>query len=108
MVKEPRYWKSYYQGDEDEKFFKRKYSFSDRSRYYWPNQELEDAKNRLFKNLTHYRIPMSVLSQFMPVQFYQVGEGKIAICPEDLVQSHIRTVAGIYARACGLTRNENE
>ena len=107
MVKEPGYWKSYYQGDENEKFFKRKYSFSDRSRYYWHDQELEDAKKRLFINLTHYRIPLSVLSQFMPVQFYQVGEGKIAICPEDLVQSHIRTVAGIYARACGLTRKEN-
>lgn len=108
MVKEPRYWKSYYHGDENEKFFKRKYSFSDRSRYYWPNQEIEDAKNRLCKNLTRNRIPLSVLSQFMPIQFYQVCEGKIATHPKDLVHSHIRTVAGIYARACGLTRNENK
>ena len=108
MVKEPGYWKSYYHGEESEKFFKRKYSFSDRSRYYWPGQELEDAKNKLCKNLTHYRIPLSLLSQFMPIQFYQACEGKIAIQPKDLIHSHIRTVAGIYARACDMAGNTNE
>lgn len=106
MVKEPRYWKSYYYGDENEKLFKRKYSFSDRSRYYWPNREIEDAKTRLFHNLTHFKIPLSLLSQFMPTQFYQVCEGKISIDPKDLVRSHIQTLVGMYARACGLSRIE--
>jgi D-tagatose-1,6-bisphosphate aldolase subunit GatZ/KbaZ len=107
MIKEPRYWKSYYHGNENEKLFKRKYSFSDRSRYYWPNQELEVAKTRLYNNLTLNKIPLSLLSQFMPDQFYSVCEGEIGLHPKDLVHSHIRTVAGIYARACGLVRNEN-
>jgi len=106
MLKEPRYWKSYYHGEEKQREFKRKYSFSDRSRYYWPDKELNEAKNRLYLNLSRHKIPLSLLSQFMPFQFYQVCEEKITIHPKDLVHSHIRTIAGIYARACGLTRDE--
>jgi D-tagatose-1,6-bisphosphate aldolase subunit GatZ/KbaZ len=107
MIKEPRYWKSYYKGDETEKYFKRKFSFSDRSRYYWPDPQLEAAKNRLYRNLFSNRIPLSVLSQFMPAQFYEICEGKIQLSPEDLIHSHIRKVAGLYARACGLTKSES-
>ena len=103
MIKEPKYWEKYYPGDEKQKYFKRKYSFSDRLRYYWPMAELESAKNRLFENLNKNEIPTSLLSQFMPVQFYQVSEGTIAAKPKELVHSYIQTVAGIYSRACGLS-----
>ena len=34
-----KYWRKYYSGDESQQQFKRKYSFSDRSRYYWPNEK---------------------------------------------------------------------
>lgn len=103
MIEEPKYWEKYYQGDEQKKFFKRKYSFSDRLRYYWPLPELDLAKNRLFENLRNNRIPFSLLSQFMPVQFYQVNEGLISTDPQELVHSYIRIVSGIYSRACGLS-----
>ena len=103
MLKEPKYWKKYYQGDEKQQFFKRKYSFSDRLRYYWPNAELDSAKNKLFKNLQKNRVPASLLSQFMPVQFYQVCEGLITTEPKELVHSYIEIVTSIYSRACGLS-----
>jgi len=103
MVKEPGYWKKYYPGNEKEQDFKRKYSFSDRSRYYWPMAELESARQRLFVNLRENRIPLSLLSQFMPVQFYEVCNGRIEPYPEQLVHSYIRIVSGIYSRACGLS-----
>jgi D-tagatose-1,6-bisphosphate aldolase subunit GatZ/KbaZ len=106
MIKMPEYWEPYYHGDENEKKFKRKYSFSDRSRYYWPNSEVEDAKIKLYSNLIKNKIPHSLLSQFMPEEFYRVCAGRIPIHPQDLVYSHIRRVTGIYARACGLTLNE--
>ncbi len=61
--------------------------------YYWPDQELDDAKNTLYMSLSRHKIPLSLLSQFMPIQFYQVCEGEITIHPKDLVHSHIRTVA---------------
>ncbi len=103
MNNKPEYWKKYYAGDEKQKLFKRKYSFSDRSRYYWPIKELDFARKKLFKNLKENKIPLSLLSQFMPVQFYQVCNGAITVDPKDLVNSYIRIVAGIYSRACGLS-----
>lgn len=103
MINEPKYWEPYYHGDEQQKAFKRKYSFSDRVRYYWPVKEIEEAKNKLFSNLNKKEIPLSLLSQYMPVQFYQVCEGTIKANPTELVHSHINTVTGIYSRACGLS-----
>lgn len=103
MLREPGYWEKYYSGNEKQQAFKRKYSFSDRSRYYWPMVELESARKRLFVNLRENKIPLSLLSQFMPVQFYEVCNGRIEPRPEQLVHSYIRIVAGIYSRACGLS-----
>ncbi len=107
MINEPRYWEKYYPGDEKLKFFKRKYSFSDRLRYYWPMAELADARNRLFQNLSKNKIPSSLLSQFMPMQFYQVCEGIVQPSPKELLHSYIRTVSGIYSRACGLSHSHD-
>ncbi|MGE4288711.1 MAG: D-tagatose-bisphosphate aldolase, class II, non-catalytic subunit [Salinivirgaceae bacterium] len=103
MLNEPKYWKSYYPGSEQQQAFKRKYSFSDRVRYYWPNLEIQLAKEKLYKNLNENAIPWSLLSQFMPEQFYQVCKGLIEPTPTELVHSHIQTVTGIYSRACGLS-----
>jgi D-tagatose-1,6-bisphosphate aldolase subunit GatZ/KbaZ len=67
---------------------------------------VEDAKKELYANLIKNKIPLSLLSQFMPEEFYRVCAGSIPISLQDLVYSHIRRVAGIYARACGLASNE--
>ncbi len=103
MLKEPRYWEKYYPGDENLKLFKRKYSFSDRLRYYWPMVEVDAARNRLFENLGKNKVPTSVLSQYMPVQFNLVCEGLITTSPKELVCSYIQIVTGKYSRACGLS-----
>ena len=103
MIRQPKYWERYYVGDEKQKFFKRKYSFSDRLRYYWPMDELNEAKYRLFGNLRGNRIPHSLLSQFMPLQFAQVCSGMISVDPQELVHSYIHSVTEMYSRACGLT-----
>lgn len=105
MIKEPDYWKPYYPGSSQRQAFKRKYSFSDRVRYYWSFKEVEEAKSKLFNNLIKTGIPLSLLSQYMPSQFYQVCNGSIAATPIDLVHSHIQTVTGIYSRACGLSEH---
>lgn len=104
MLEEPKYWEPYYPGTTEEKAFKRKYSFSDRVRYYWPFKEVEEAKNKLFENLSNTEIPLSLLSQHMPEQFYQVCADKINANPTDLIHSHIQTVTEIYSRACGLSK----
>jgi D-tagatose-1,6-bisphosphate aldolase subunit GatZ/KbaZ len=103
MLKDPKHWEKYYSGTENQQLFKRKYSFSDRSRYYWPDESINAARNRLIDNLRKNKIPLSLLSQFMPYQFYEVLSGKLANDPMELVLNYIRIITGIYSRACGLS-----
>ncbi|MDA3832424.1 MAG: D-tagatose-bisphosphate aldolase, class II, non-catalytic subunit [Spirochaetales bacterium] len=103
MLKQPKHWEKYYHGTEEQQRFKRKYSFSDRSRYYWSDKELVKAVNTLMKNLSREPVPLSLLSQFMPRQFDAVQEGLISRSPEDLIIFGIREVLKIYSRACGLS-----
>ena len=105
MTQNPVYWGKYYHGTDEQQAFKRKYSFSDRLRYYWPENEIEVARKKLLENLRINKIPVSLLSQWMPVQFYQVCEGLIEPEPQQLVHSYIQIVTGIYSRACGLNKN---
>ena len=101
MMDSPGYWQKYYPGNESQQFFKRKYSFSDRSRYYWPDKSLNASVELLKKNLNDHGMSLSLLSQSMPNQYDAVQEGQISLTAEDLIISRIRDVAGIYARACG-------
>ena len=103
MLQDPKHWKKYYSGTENQQLFKRKYSFSDRSRYYWPDESINTAKNRLIENLRKNKIPLSLLSQFMPYQFYEILDGRLANEPMELVLNYIRIITGIYSRACGLS-----
>ena len=48
MLGNPKYWKKYYTGNEEQQAFKRKYSFSDRSRYYWPVESPAKAREKLY------------------------------------------------------------
>jgi D-tagatose-1,6-bisphosphate aldolase subunit GatZ/KbaZ len=65
MVKFPEHWKKYYHGTEAEKAFKRRYSLSDRARYYWMQPEVQRAFERLMGNLGNRILPYSLLSQFV-------------------------------------------
>ena len=58
----------YYRGDDAALRFARKYSLSDRSRYYWTQPSVAEALQRLIENLTLYPAPVSLISQFLPVQ----------------------------------------
>jgi D-tagatose-1,6-bisphosphate aldolase subunit GatZ/KbaZ len=97
----PNYWEKYYRGSEEEKAFARKYSFSDRCRYYWTDKRLSAAACTLFRNLSEKPVPLSLLSQFMPDLFMQVCEGTVKNNPEDLVTARIQKILSLYAGASG-------
>ncbi|TVR56647.1 MAG: D-tagatose-bisphosphate aldolase, class II, non-catalytic subunit [Spirochaetaceae bacterium] len=102
MTEDPRYWSKYYSGSDAERAFKRKYSLSDRSRYYWPNARVAAGVEALFYNLRNSKIPLSLISQFMPDVFPAVLDGSVDSSPGSLVRAHVSNVLGVYARACGL------
>ncbi len=106
MLADPRYWKDYYKGDEATLHFARKYSFSDRARYYWPQPTVVDAVQRLIQNLTLHPAPAPVLSQFLPSQAELLLAKTIVNDPIDLIRSKILEVIDYYACACGLKTPE--
>ena len=65
MLKYPEHWGKYYRGTQAEQAFKRKYSLSDRARYYWPEPEVQNALAQLMNNLGDNVLPYSLLSQFV-------------------------------------------
>ncbi|PSW22168.1 tagatose-bisphosphate aldolase subunit KbaZ [Photobacterium sanctipauli] len=104
MCQAPEYWNKYYHGDESQQRFARSYSFSDRIRYYWPNQQINQAQDKLFGNLSRSGIPLPLLSQYLPEQFHAVREGMVESAPEALVLDKIRQVLRSYAKACKLNK----
>ncbi|PZE76626.1 D-tagatose-bisphosphate aldolase, class II, non-catalytic subunit [Curtobacterium sp. MCBD17_019] len=101
MVADPGYWEHYYEGDAEEQRIARRYSYSDRIRYYWASPEVEERVDRLFTNLTASGIPEPLIGQFLPKQFTRVRQGVLAPEPEALAVDAVREVLRDYAAACG-------
>ena len=96
MLENSKYWVDYYEGTDKEKRLMRKYSFLDRSRYYWNVPEAKKAVKILFKNLKKKKIPLALVSQFMPIQYQRIRDGIVKNDPEELVKDNIVHVLGIY------------
>ncbi|NBL00142.1 MAG: tagatose-bisphosphate aldolase [Erysipelotrichia bacterium] len=96
MLAEPKNWAKHYHGDDNELWFKRKFSFSDRSRYYMPEASVKAAKDKLIANLRKYGVSLAVLSQFMPIQYTKVRCGELANDPEELIKDRIKNTIDEY------------
>ena len=99
MLKDDKHWKKHYQGTELEIRLKRKYSFSDRCRYYMPVPEVEKASERLISNLRATGVPLNLLSQFMPIQYTKVREGLLENDPVALIEDRITNTIDEYLYA---------
>jgi D-tagatose-1,6-bisphosphate aldolase subunit GatZ/KbaZ len=100
MLENPGYWESYYEGGTDEQRIARRYSYSDRLRYYWPDPQIAAAEARLYENLTAIQIPEPLISQFLPEQYTRVRAGELSSDPRSLVIDRVRDCLRPYARAC--------
>lgn len=99
MLKDDGNWKKYYAGTKTDEFIKRKFSFSDRIRYYLPNANVVAAMDKMFANLDNKEIPLSVLSQYMPAQYEKVRQGEINNNAKELVISRIDQTLEVYINA---------
>ncbi len=77
MLENPYAWRSYYTGDDDRQRIARAYSFYDRCRYYLSDPRVMEARQRLITNLSGNSIPLCMLSQYLPVQYFRVRRGEI-------------------------------
>lgn len=100
MRQEPRYWSDYYHGAPHAVECQLVYSYSDRIRYYWHVPEVQSALQRLLTNLRRFPPPLTLVSQFLPVQYAHIREGMLGQDPQGWLWDGIQAVWQIYAAAC--------
>ncbi|WP_441546317.1 tagatose-bisphosphate aldolase subunit KbaZ [Citrobacter freundii] len=96
MLDRPEYWQSHYHGDGNARRLARGYSYSDRVRYYWPDSQIDEAFERLVRNLADDPIPLPLISQYLPLQYVKVREGDLSATPRELIINHIQDILQQY------------
>jgi D-tagatose-1,6-bisphosphate aldolase subunit GatZ/KbaZ len=99
MLDQPGQWQRYYTGTAEEQAIARRYSYSDRMRYYWPDPVIEAAVGALLDNLGRRGIPEPLLSAFLPAQYERVRCGVLSSAPRELVIDRVRDVLRGYGAA---------
>ena len=89
MLRRPGNWKSHYHGNPAKIRLSRKFSFSDRARYDLPDPEVQESLDLLLGNLSATTIPLTLLSQFMPLQYQHVRAGKIKAQADALLKDRV-------------------
>lgn len=89
MLKDPGNWKKHYHGNENKLQLARKYSYSDRCRYYLPVNEVQTALNRMINNLKTVQIPLTLISQYMPIQYNKIRNGLLINDSEALIKDRV-------------------
>lgn len=95
MLANPKYFEKHYHGTPQEIAYKRKYSFSDRCRYYYADPAVAEAENKLLDNFKG-GVPLGLLSQFMPIQYTKVREGELKNDPKELVMDRVMNCVDEY------------
>ena len=96
MLASPGNWIKHYHGADEEKRIKRMFSYSDRCRYYLTQPEVVEAQRKLLENMNGISIPMGMLHQYMPRQYYKVRDGKLGMKAEELVKDFVAVFIDDY------------
>ena len=99
MIKNPKDWVHHYSGTGEKIKLERKYSLSDRARYYMPKDEVNFALEKLMNNLEGIEIPMTIISQFMHEQYKKVREGVLKPIAKELLKDRIGEYLDDYVYA---------
>jgi D-tagatose-1,6-bisphosphate aldolase subunit GatZ/KbaZ len=99
MLANPNNWAKHYHGDERQLALCRKYSYSDRARYYIGQPEVVEAMNKLFENLRRFPIPMNMLHQYMPLSYNKVRNGELKLDPRELAMDGVAQFMADYEQA---------
>ena len=102
MLENPGNWQKHYHGDDKQLALARKYSFSDRARYYIGLPEVVEAMNKLFANLNTYKIPLNMLHQYMPLTYAKVRDGVLPLDAKELAMDGVTNFMLDYEYAVAL------
>ncbi len=100
MLDNPGYWQGYYHGDAEALHQARKYSLSDRVRYYWQYPQVQAALAKMMDNLKQAAPTPGLVSQFANWQRPETGVQSKSFHPEDIISARIQQVLQKYDSAC--------
>ncbi|HEY5264379.1 MAG TPA: class II D-tagatose-bisphosphate aldolase, non-catalytic subunit, partial [Steroidobacteraceae bacterium] len=98
-TRDPKYWKTYYL-DAARRQFDLQFSLSDRVRYYWSTPEATRACTQLLEGLAAVKVPLTLVSQYLPLQYAAIRDGRLRNNPRELVLDGVAQVLRHYADAC--------
>lgn len=99
MNTNPKHWKEYYSGTDEELRIQKIYSYSDRIRYYWADKDVSNALDNLIASLSANPAPATVTSQaFMGLEFDDIPNN-----PDILIEQHVQRCITRYFEAAGHT-----
>jgi len=100
MLSKPANWEHHYSGEEQAVHLLRRYSYSDRVRYYWTEPQVKEAVDTLLANLNQTTIPETMLSTFLPDEYRAVRAGLLHADAHSIILHRICEVLKPYAAAC--------
>lgn len=102
MVADPGHWQAFYPDEPEAAAHARRYSRSDRSRYYWPVAGVQSAVQAMHENLARTGLPGELVSQFLPwlnateVPGSAAGE-RGGLTPDSVLRAAVRRVLEVYS-----------
>lgn len=99
MLASPAQWEGHYSGTSEQQRYLRRFSFSDRIRYYWTAPAVRQAVAALFANIDRAELPVPLVSQFFPQHLEAVRAGAVAGSGVALCQANVRAALLPYALA---------
>jgi len=99
LREQPSYWNKYYCNPLTVDF-DLQYSLSDRIRYYWTHPQIRLALQAMLNNLRANLIPMTLLSQYLPLQYKAIREGQLQNDPSEILIDSVSYVLKQYRHAC--------
>jgi D-tagatose-1,6-bisphosphate aldolase subunit GatZ/KbaZ len=100
MLSNPVHWQKHYRGSPQQQKLARQYSFSDRIRYYWATPGVQAALARLLRSFGDQPLPLSLLSQYLPVQYARIRQNRLTNHARSILLDRVGDVLEDYHAAC--------
>lgn len=107
MLDNPSNWEKHYHGTRTDISISMSFSYSDRCRYYMTDKRVDDAIDILIHNINNAKVPLTLISQYMPNQYNRLRENKTkSFSCQWLIKDKIKDLINDYIYAVDSTTQE--
>jgi D-tagatose-1,6-bisphosphate aldolase subunit GatZ/KbaZ len=100
MLDNPSNWEKHYHGTRTDIAISMSFSYSDRCRYYMTDPCVDEAVDVLINNINNAKIPLTLISQYMPNQYQHLRSNKSStVNAQWLIKDKIKDLINDYIYA---------